>query len=149
MQAHSAGGVVLRSTREGYEFVAIRPAGQDRLQLPKGTIDRGETPRETAVREVREEAGVDGHILHDLGNISYFFRVRGRPLHKQVDFFLMAYTGGSTLDHDHEVDEALWVPADEVSRLTFKSERDTVQKALDLLKSRVVRLESSGESTRT
>jgi 8-oxo-dGTP pyrophosphatase MutT (NUDIX family) len=131
--AHSAGGVVLRPGPAGYEFVAIRPAGHDRWQLPKGTIDRGETPEETAVREVREETGVQGRILHDLGNISYFFRVRGRPFHKQVDFFLMAYLGGNTADHDHEVDEAVWLPATAVSRLTFKSERDTVEKALALV----------------
>lgn len=132
-RAHSAGGVVLRPGAGGYEFVAIRPAGHLRWQLPKGTIDRGETPREAAVREVREEAGVNGQIVYDLGNISYFFRVRGRPFHKQVDFFLMAYLGGNTADHDHEVDEATWFAATDVARLTFKSERETVEKALELL----------------
>lgn len=132
-RAHSAGGVVLRPASSGYEFVAIRPAGQDRWQLPKGTIDRGETPRDAAVREVREETGVHGRILHDLGNISYFFRVRGRPYHKQVDFFLMAYLGGNTADHDHEVDEAVWLGAADAARLTFKSERETVEKALELV----------------
>jgi 8-oxo-dGTP pyrophosphatase MutT (NUDIX family) len=138
--AHSAGGVVLRPAGTEYEFVAIRPVGQDRLQLPKGTIDGGETPEETAVREVREETGVNGRILHDLGNISYFFRVRGRPFQKRVDFFLMDYVGGSTADHDHEVDEAIWLPGGQASRLTFKSERDTVEKALSLVRSGAVQL---------
>lgn len=137
-RAHSAGGVVLRPAPAGYEFVAIRPAGHDRWQLPKGTVDPGETPQDTAVREVREETGVQGRILHDLGNISYFFRFRGQPFHKQVDFFLMAYLGGNTADHDHEVDEAVWLPAASVGKLTFKSERETVEKALALVGSGTV-----------
>lgn len=146
-KAHSAGGVVVRPAPEGFAFVAIKPAGQDRLQLPKGTIDGGETPAETAVREVREETGVDGRIVCDLGNIGYFFRVRGRPFHKQVDFFLMTYLGGSTDDHDHEVDEAIWIPAQDVARLTFKSERDTVRRALDLIENGQVDFSASGPLT--
>lgn len=86
---------------------------------------------------------MNGRILHDLGNISYFFRVRGRPFQKRVDFYLMAYTGGSTTDHDHEVDEAIWLPGEAVSLLTFKSERETVEKALELVESGTVTLITS------
>jgi 8-oxo-dGTP pyrophosphatase MutT (NUDIX family) len=133
--------VVLRRSPHGdYDFVAIRPAGQDRLQLPKGTIDRGETPQDAAIREVREETGIHGRIMHDLGDISYFFRVRGRPFHKRVDFYLMSYLGGNTSDHDHEVDEAVWIPGRDVARLTFKSERETVERALRLVQMGTVQL---------
>jgi 8-oxo-dGTP pyrophosphatase MutT (NUDIX family) len=130
--------VVLRRDGNTFQFVAIKPAGQDRWQLPKGTIDPGETPRATAVREVREETGISGGIVHDLGTIDFYFRARGRPLHKEVDFFLMRYLGGDTADHDHEVDEAVWIPVEDRGRLTFKSERDTVDRALRLLRSGAV-----------
>lgn len=133
--AHSAGGVVLRASRGGYEFVAIRPAGQHRWQLPKGTIDGTESAREAAVREVREETGVLGQIIFDLGSISYFFRSGERRFHKRVDFFLMRYLGGNTADHDDEVDEAVWMSGFCVRQLTFKSERQTVEKALALAES--------------
>jgi 8-oxo-dGTP pyrophosphatase MutT (NUDIX family) len=82
------------------------------------------------LREVREETGLTGAIVADLGSISYYFRAGPRRFLKQVDFFLMIYRHGTTADHDHEVDEALWVQARSVGDLTFKSEREMVEKAL-------------------
>jgi len=131
--AHSAGGVVVRQDGSDYQLVVIKPRGQDRLQLPKGTIDRGETPEVTAVREVREETGIQARIIAPLGDIRYFFRSRGRGFRKQVDFYLMAFEGGDTSGHDHEVDEALWIPTDQRDRLTFESEREIVDRAVKLI----------------
>lgn len=135
-QQHSAGGVVTRAGSRGTEFLAIKPAHRDRWQLPKGTIDRGETSPQAAVREVREEGGVDGRILADLGPIRFFYQIGGRRFAKTVDFYLMAYEGGDPRDHDHEVQEARWFPMQEVSRLAFPTERGVVERAEQLLRER-------------
>lgn len=130
---HSAGGVVVRNSGEGVEFLAIKPAHRDRWQLPKGTIDRGETPPQAAVREVREEGGVNGRIVADLGPIRFFYHMGSGRFVKTVDFYLMAYEGGSPDDHDHEVQEARWLPMEQVRRLAFPSERGVVRKAQGIL----------------
>jgi 8-oxo-dGTP diphosphatase len=132
IRQHSAGGVVLRASGDELDFLAIKPAHRDRWQLPKGTIDSGETPRQTAVREVREEGGVSAHIIGDLGSINYVYWMNGRRYAKQVDFYLMEYESGNPSDHDHEVQEARWFPVDEGNRLAFPSEQALVAKARKL-----------------
>jgi 8-oxo-dGTP pyrophosphatase MutT (NUDIX family) len=129
---HSAGGVVIRDLEGFPHFLAIKPAHRDRWQLPKGTIDRGESSPETAVREVREEGGVEATIIGDLGPISFYYQMNGHRYRKTVDFFLMRYQRGDPADHDHEVQEARWFPlhADEI--LAFPTERRLVQSAREL-----------------
>jgi 8-oxo-dGTP pyrophosphatase MutT (NUDIX family) len=102
--------------------------------LPKGTPDAGETLAETAVRETREETGLEVEIESPLRAISYFF-VRGRiRFHKTVHFFLMRPTGGHTDDHDHEFDEVRWVQVEEALQLmTHATERTVVQLAVETL----------------
>ena len=70
----SAGGVLVRTIRGRPHLAAIRPGGRERIwALPKGHIDAGETAAETAVREVREETGVEGQLLEKLGDVRYVF----------------------------------------------------------------------------
>lgn len=125
----------MRQGGEAPEFLAIKPAGHDRWQLPKGRIDRGESSQAAAVREVREEGGVDAEIVAGLGPIRYFYRSSSRGVAKTVDFYLMRYTVGDTAAHDSEVDEACWPGVDDIERLTFETERDVVRKAWALLES--------------
>ncbi len=129
IRQHSAGGVVVRSHGGEPEFLAIKPAHRDRWQLPKGTIDRGETSQQAAVREVREEGGVHAHIVSDLGPISFFYQVAGRRFAKTVDFYLMTYESGDPADHDHEVQEARWFPLRDAATLAFPTERGLVERA--------------------
>lgn len=126
---HSAGGVVIRPSGGGHEFLAIKPAHRDRWQLPKGTIDPGETPAVTAVREVREEGGVDARIVADLGPIRFWYQMDGRHFVKTVDFFLMTYLAGNPDDHDHEVQDARWFSLDAAQQLAFRDERAVVHRA--------------------
>jgi 8-oxo-dGTP pyrophosphatase MutT (NUDIX family) len=102
--------------------------------LPKGTPNSGETLAETALREVREETGVEVEIEEPLGEITYFFvrdRIRFR---KTVHFFLMRPVGGSIDEHDHEFDEVRWTPIDEALRLmNYATEREVVERAADRL----------------
>src|SRR5437588_636015 len=97
----SAGGVVFRlhDDGDGYDVVLIR-THEGRWQLPKGWIDEGETPERTAVREVREEAGIDAELVGQLDSIKYRYKSTYDPepalVRKQVHFFLLRYLGGST-----------------------------------------------------
>ena len=134
----SAGGVVFRLGGDDHVDVAIIRTHEDRWQLPKGWIEDGEQPEQTAVREVREEAGVTAECVGPLGNIEYWYRSTYDPeparVHKFVHFFLLRYLSGSTDDHDDEVREARWVDiADAERMLAFKDERRMVQLARDAL----------------
>src|SRR3954467_9729667 len=133
----SAGGVAFRRVPSATEvaIISVRPSG--RWQLPKGIVDEGERPEEAAVREVREEAGIETDLLRPIETVEYWYvgERRGRRVryHKFVHFFLLAYRGGDVSDHDHEVEEARWVEIDEaLGMLAFKTERAVVEKARDL-----------------
>ncbi|UYP19006.1 NUDIX hydrolase [Rhodococcus sp. Z13] len=92
--------------------------------LPKGHIERGETAEQTAMREVREETGVDSTVLAELGSIDYWFVTEGRRVHKTVHHYLLRYLGGELSDADVEVTEVAWVPLRELrSRLAYADER--------------------------
>lgn len=136
IKQHSAGGVVVRRSGDTLQFLSIKPAHRDRWQLPKGTIDRGESSAQAAVREVREEGGVDARIVADLGPIRFFYRTGERRFAKTVDFYLMAYESGSPADHDHEVQDARWVPISDSERLAFPTERSMVDRAREILAER-------------
>lgn len=134
----SAGGVVFRLREGAGAEVALILTHERRWQLPKGWIDEGESAKQTAVREVREEAGVDAEIVGPLGDIEYRYvsRYDAEPVrvHKRVHVFLLRYIGGSTDDHDDEVIEARWVEIGEAERmLTFEDERRMMAKARDAL----------------
>ena len=129
-RATSAGGVVIR-TADGRIEVALVHRRSPRLwALPKGTPDSGETIEETALRETREETGLEVEVEAPITAIRYYF-VRGTTrFHKTVHFFLMRATGGSVDDHDAEFDEAAWVGIDEaMALLTHATERSVLERA--------------------
>jgi 8-oxo-dGTP pyrophosphatase MutT (NUDIX family) len=134
----SAGGAAFRFERENYEVALIAVGANRRWQLPKGIIDAGESPETAALREVREEAGIETELLAPIEKIEYWYfgdqrgeRVR---FHKSVHFFLLAYRSGAVEDHDAEVVEARWVNAAEaIEMLAFKGEKAVVEKALKLI----------------
>jgi 8-oxo-dGTP pyrophosphatase MutT (NUDIX family) len=116
------------------EILLVRRHEPPLWALPKGTPNAGETLAETAVRETREETGLQVEIEQPIRAITYFF-VRGRiRFHKTVHFFLMRPSGGSTDDHDHEFDEVRWVQLEEALQLmTHATERTVVQQVAELL----------------
>jgi 8-oxo-dGTP pyrophosphatase MutT (NUDIX family) len=92
----------------------------------------------TAVREVKEEGGVETERLALIETIEYWYRSvkNGKPVrfHKFVHFYLLEYKGGDVLNHDHEVEESRWVSFEEaVEMLAFKSECEVVEKAREMI----------------
>ncbi|HXG84699.1 MAG TPA: NUDIX domain-containing protein [Pyrinomonadaceae bacterium] len=132
----SAGGVAFRYNEGEAEIAIISAKPGLRWQLPKGIIDAGETPEIAALREVREEAGIETELLSEIETIEYWYvgdnrgeRVR---FHKLVHFFLLKYSSGDVADHDYEVAEARWVKLNEVlEMLAFKGEKGVARKAVD------------------
>lgn len=138
MDQVSAGGVAFRWTGVEPQIAIVSMKPKLRWQLPKGIVDPGESPEVTAVREVREEAGVETERLSLIETIEYWYRSfrNGKPVryHKFVHFYLLKYTGGDVADHDHEVEEARWVSFEEaLELLEFKSEREVVEKAQQMI----------------
>ena len=128
----SAGGVV----RRGGDVAVIVPVRRDArglrvLGLPKGHPDGDESAQEAATREVREETGLEVRLVDTLGEVEYHYERRGRPVRKRVAFFLFDYVSGDLADHDHEIEDARWMPiAEAAEELTYDGERDMVRRAL-------------------
>ena len=128
----SAGGAVVRD-REVIVVVPVKRDARGRrvLGLPKGHLDEGETEEAAAIREVAEEAGVTAELIEKLGDVEYTYERRGRTRNKRVAFYLFEYRSGRLEDHDHEIEDARWIPLHEAAReLSYPGEREIVRRAL-------------------
>ena len=129
----SAGGVVVRRMK-GRPFVAVVRVRDEILALPKGHPDGKESAAEAAEREVREETGLEAELVERLGDVKYWYVRDGERVMKIVAFFLFRYRSGSVENHDHEVEEALWIPLEEApARLAYKGEREMAVAAISRL----------------
>ncbi|MDP8253515.1 MAG: NUDIX hydrolase [Candidatus Kaelpia aquatica] len=135
----SCGGILYRRVEDSFQIALVKRLRKNGLTvwcIPKGKVEEGESHRETALREVREETGMNGIIESDLGNINYWFydtedKVK---INKKVYFFLMAYKDGDLGDHDSEVEEVRWVGIDDVlDCMSYDSEKDIVEKSKNKL----------------
>src|SRR3712207_7818848 len=94
----SAGGVVYRRTGGALEVALISVGEAGRWQLPKGLVGRGETPERAALREVREETGLEAEVVAPLDTVEYWYFARAGAArvryHKFVHFFLMRFVAG-------------------------------------------------------
>jgi 8-oxo-dGTP pyrophosphatase MutT (NUDIX family) len=135
----SAGGVLVRRIRGVPHLAAIRPQGRPAgtWALPKGNLDPGETPAETALREIWEETGVRGRLIEKLGDVRYTYTRRDRTrVFKVVSFYLVAAGRGRLGEIEErmrvEVAEARWLPLAEAPRLlAYGGEREMARKAHD------------------
>lgn len=126
----------------GDQVIVIVPRRRGRqggkvLGLPKGHLDGDETAVQAAVREVREETGVEVEPIEELGEIHYRYEHRGTTYDKSVVFYLLRYRSGE-LNHDHEIEQVQWMPlADAVDALSYEGEREMVSRALSRSRSDV------------
>jgi 8-oxo-dGTP pyrophosphatase MutT (NUDIX family) len=154
----SAGGVVIRRADESWQIAVIEPQkeggssnasarktlkqGNQVLALPKGLVDPGEKPEETAQREVFEETGVQATLVTKLTDIKYVY-VRSwgdkQRVFKIVSFFLLQYSSGNideiTPEMRVEVKRAMWIPLDQAERkLSYRGEREVIRLAQSWVK---------------
>lgn len=146
----SAGGAVYRevphfaeATRDKQvEWLLIQPAGTKRWQLPKGEIDGGEKGQATAEREVFEETGVKAQVQDKVESFQYFYQTPTERIFKTVTFYLMESDRSEPKIQDewkHEIAESRWFATEAaLEKLTFGSERKVLQKANELLQSRLI-----------
>ncbi len=129
--ATAAGGVVRREGEHGTEVALLGRMNDGSWVFPKGTPTPGESLEATALREVREETGLDVRIVRPLGEMTYSFVAGGERIHKVVHFFLMEAVGGHPSLHDAEYDEVRWVTIPDARRmLTFDTYREVLDRAL-------------------
>ncbi len=135
---YSAGGVVYRKAGSGTEIVILTRGsalGQGKVFcLPKGKIEKSETPEQAALREIKEETGLTGAIEKEIGKIGYSFKLEKEKavVNKTVTFYLVKYISGDTKDHDTDAEDVRWLPVKEALKImTYPSERSIVEKARD------------------
>ena len=133
VHAFSAGGIVLRGQPRMLEVLLVgrekHLRGGQLWALPKGTPVPGESAQQTALREVREETGLEVAITGFAGVITYSFLERGTRYRKRVAYYTMVAIGGDPSQHDHEYDYVRWFPLDEALRIMrYPNEADLVQR---------------------
>ncbi len=147
-QAMSAGGVVYRVGADGVEIVLVGRSREQLWALPKGTPDDGESIEETALREVREETGLEVAIVDEVGDVRYsFVKPSGGRVSKVVHYFLMEPRGGGFSGHDHEHDIVDWFHIVEAERLlTHRNQLHILRRASELITARGRELDSEAAS---
>lgn len=130
VREYSAGGLVFDT--KGRVAIIARHSRSGHLEwcLPKGHIEKGETPQQTAVREVHEETGILGEVIDSIATIDYWFTGTSQRVHKLVHHFALRQIGGSLTvdgDPDHEAEDAIWVDFKDLDDvLSYPNERKIV-----------------------
>lgn len=136
----SAGGLVCRPENGEILVVLISRMGGKVWCLPKGHVEKGESFEEAALREVREETGLESRIVEQLGDVQYWYydKWEKKRIFKTVHFFLLSYSGGDVQNHDREVDEARWFSLSKAEELlSYPSERNIFEKAKAVIEEKI------------
>lgn len=133
----SAGGIVYRKEK-GQTFILVsKHSGHKGWVFPKGLIGdkhKGEKKEITAIREVKEETGIEAEIEKKLPPVTYWFKFEGETIKKTVYYYIMKATGGNIESHDDEMEEVEWLQKKKVmDRLTYKADKEVWEIAQSLI----------------
>ena len=133
----SACGIVVKKEKDKVFILISQHSGHHGWVFPKGRIGdhvENEDKEDTALREVKEETGVNGKILKTLKPVTYWYKWEGKSIKKTVYYFLMEYVSGDIKDHDWEMENVEWLPIEQVAeKLSYSSDKKVWRKAAKLL----------------
>lgn len=126
----SAGGIVFNNQNQ---VLLAKHSQNKHWSFPKGWIEEGQTSKEAAIREVKEEGGVEAEIIEKVGDTKYVYTLNGEKIFKVVVYFLMKYLSGDPKDHDWEMEDAGWYSVDEALKtLDFSRDKELLKKAVEI-----------------
>jgi 8-oxo-dGTP diphosphatase len=133
----SAGGIVYKGVQDDIAILVCQHSGHHGWVFPKGLIGdhiQKEGKEETAIRETKEETGIDATIVSPLSSVTFTFSWQKETYKKTVYYFLMQYAGGDTTHHDWEMENVEWLPMEKVAeRLTYDSDKQVWKEALPMI----------------
>ncbi len=131
---------MFRRGEAGVEVALILVRDGKAWTLPKGLVNGKESVGKTAMREVKEETGLQARIIEAVGETHYWYnnRAENQKCRKKVRFYLMEYIMGDVGDHDHEVDKAAWFPLETAgNELTYRGDKAILEKARAMIEKRI------------
>jgi len=133
----SAGGIVYRKEGNKTLVLVSQHSAHHGWVFPKGLIGdkkKGEKKEETAIREVKEETGIDAKILKPFPPVTYWYVFEKEKIKKTVYYYLMQFEGGNIEERDFEMEKVEWLPIEEVEkRLTYKSDKEVWEQAKKII----------------
>ena len=127
--------VAIRNNNNQTEVLICERFSENLIALPKGKPNEGEYEAATAIREVREETGINAIIKNKIKDIFYSFKSPNGIINKKVSFFLMEKIDGEISNHDDEFDKVYWEKWDSaLNKLSYQGEKDVLEKAIELAK---------------
>jgi 8-oxo-dGTP pyrophosphatase MutT (NUDIX family) len=133
----SAGGVVFRRGPDGQiRFLLIRDSYRN-WGFPKGHLEAKEPPADAARREIAEETGLDSLTLHGpIQVIDWYFRFRGKTIHKYCHFFLFESKQGDPVPQAEEgITDCTWrLLDDSIATISYDNARGVLERAAEMVR---------------
>lgn len=136
---YSAGGIVYRKKENKTLILVAKHSMHHGWVFPKGLIgdkedNKNQSKEETAVREVKEEAGIIAEIEVPITPVEFFYTWNEEKIKKTVYYFVMKYLGGDITNHDDEMEEVEFINSDDVfDRLTYESDKSAWKDARGII----------------